>query len=262
MSSDSAIVVQSTCSTEGENNTCRICLSTADPNDKFISPCKCKGSIQMIHSSCFKDYLLSKTGKGASGLVCELCGFNYKIKLSLQRSFSFRKLFQKEFNSVIIATAIGFFNTLITAALEGVLLSVGNTDLKNPSHYSFDTITRWVAYVFVGALMVFWLFSTGSLLKELREHGLVVRKAELKVCSTNEVINVSLDDLWEGDGDDEEKSKKYFGDLLENDEDNYPHSIWRTRDCIVVDIAGEETRDETDPDEVDQPEGGVSVEVC
>ena len=69
---------------------CRICLGTEDDGqpsedgqpDKLICPCKCAGSMGMIHISCLKEWVNSKRliyhGKKVQSyfwkaLECELC---------------------------------------------------------------------------------------------------------------------------------------------------------------------------------------------
>ena len=96
------IVLQTTSSSEDEEkNICRICLSQEDVENELISPCNCKGSIQLMHSSCFKDYTLSKTTQESSVLACELCGFEFKTRIKIKSNFSFKKLFQEKTNSLL-----------------------------------------------------------------------------------------------------------------------------------------------------------------
>jgi hypothetical protein len=60
---------------------CRICLSTVDsPEDPFISPCKCDGSIKFTHLRCLSAWLFSSSVNENELLtirsnlsVCELC---------------------------------------------------------------------------------------------------------------------------------------------------------------------------------------------
>jgi hypothetical protein len=76
--------------TKGEEDVCRICLGTEDEGtpgsegepDKLICPCKCAGSMGLIHISCLKEWVNSKRliykGKKVcsffwKALECELC---------------------------------------------------------------------------------------------------------------------------------------------------------------------------------------------
>lgn len=85
-----------------EEIVCRICLGTEEegnpgPNgepDKLICPCKCAGSMGMIHTSCLKEWVNSKrlVYKGTKvqsffwkSLECELCQepFENRMKYSM-----------------------------------------------------------------------------------------------------------------------------------------------------------------------------------
>lgn len=78
------------CINQTEKDVCRICLGTEEEGtrgddgsaDKLICPCKCAGSMGMIHISCLKEWVNSKrlVYKGNKvqsffwkSLECELC---------------------------------------------------------------------------------------------------------------------------------------------------------------------------------------------
>ncbi len=46
-----------------QNKFCRICADdNCSYNDKWLSPCKCKGSVQWTHLSCLKQWLEHSKG--------------------------------------------------------------------------------------------------------------------------------------------------------------------------------------------------------
>ena len=53
---------------------CRVCRSGAEPNNKLYSPCKCTGSIGLVHQECLEAWL-----RHAQKTNCELCGTSYKF---------------------------------------------------------------------------------------------------------------------------------------------------------------------------------------
>ena len=63
--------------------TCKFCLCDESTEENYlISPCKCKGSCEMVHVDCLKMWINSKVKKEVSGVVttynftkveCELC---------------------------------------------------------------------------------------------------------------------------------------------------------------------------------------------
>ena len=70
-----------------EETCCRICLETEE-NDtlgRLIVPCRCTGSMKLIHDECLKTWIVSK-GEDVQKASCELCHtlfnmkFTYKLK--------------------------------------------------------------------------------------------------------------------------------------------------------------------------------------
>ncbi|VDP15691.1 unnamed protein product [Schistosoma margrebowiei] len=59
---------------------CRICLDEKK-EEGLLSPCRCKGTIGLVHKKCLQKWLLT-SGK----LQCELCGYMYLMKPSKQYS--------------------------------------------------------------------------------------------------------------------------------------------------------------------------------
>jgi E3 ubiquitin-protein ligase DOA10 len=67
----------------GEERSCRICLDEEDtPENPFITPCKCDGSMKFIHLTCLREWLDSKRVQQKlegvysyywEELSCELC---------------------------------------------------------------------------------------------------------------------------------------------------------------------------------------------
>ena len=53
---------------------CVICGLYESPNDKFVNPCKCKGSIT-YHESCLKQYIIKTKHE-----VCQTCHSGFRIK--------------------------------------------------------------------------------------------------------------------------------------------------------------------------------------
>lgn len=66
--------------TDGKGTTCRICLQPVDKSEvgkkRFVTPCKCTGSIGTIHVECFKSWL-----KYRKSNKCEICQSQYNLKL-------------------------------------------------------------------------------------------------------------------------------------------------------------------------------------
>ncbi|CAH8604835.1 unnamed protein product [Heterobilharzia americana] len=66
---------------------CRICLEEGDEVDGLLSPCRCKGSVGLVHRNCLEKWLLT-SGKAN----CELCGYAYILTPSYRCSSQFSSL--------------------------------------------------------------------------------------------------------------------------------------------------------------------------
>lgn len=65
-----------------EEKICRICrLRETKTREELISPCACKGTLAYIHQTCLEIWL-----KRSGTSYCELCRFNYTIKI-IERYF-------------------------------------------------------------------------------------------------------------------------------------------------------------------------------
>lgn len=62
---------------------CRICLEEGDGAGALFSPCRCKGTVGLIHRTCLQRWLF-ESGKPN----CELCGYAYIMTPSRRKSIS------------------------------------------------------------------------------------------------------------------------------------------------------------------------------
>jgi hypothetical protein len=76
---------------------CRICLGEEDEpvNNPLFSPCKCSGSMGLIHLQCLKEWLKSKKIQRIGEIVstffwknleCELCKQRFPVEIELQNN--------------------------------------------------------------------------------------------------------------------------------------------------------------------------------
>lgn len=63
-----------------EDRQCRICLSstTTAPNDRLISPCKCRGTSKFVHLSCLNEWRRLSTNR-QSFYRCDQCHYSYSF---------------------------------------------------------------------------------------------------------------------------------------------------------------------------------------
>ncbi|EGR32703.1 hypothetical protein IMG5_073530 [Ichthyophthirius multifiliis] len=74
-----------------ENNSCRVCLGDTDePDNPFITPCKCDGSVRLIHIKCLQQWLKRRLHPKCTSysvsfvqkqFECELCKNPFPIEL-------------------------------------------------------------------------------------------------------------------------------------------------------------------------------------
>lgn len=64
--------------TEPEERTCRICLLDDNQQD-LISPCRCKGSMKYVHSTCLEQWRQTSTNR-RSYFQCDQCLYKYNFQ--------------------------------------------------------------------------------------------------------------------------------------------------------------------------------------
>lgn len=63
---------------------CRICLESSSGDDslgRLLSPCKCKGTMKYVHSSCL-DQWRAASARSSSAVACDQCGAPYRFRKS------------------------------------------------------------------------------------------------------------------------------------------------------------------------------------
>ena len=55
---------------------CRICRDEAK-KEGLISPCACSGSVLLVHPSCLRRWVDTRSAHGIDNLRCELCDTDY-----------------------------------------------------------------------------------------------------------------------------------------------------------------------------------------
>ena len=62
-----------------QNYECRICFEKEEIDNKFISPCLCKGTSKFVHIKCLETWrTINKNGPGFD--KCMECRYKYKFK--------------------------------------------------------------------------------------------------------------------------------------------------------------------------------------
>ncbi|ORY80846.1 hypothetical protein BCR37DRAFT_380690 [Protomyces lactucae-debilis] len=63
---------------EEEERLCRICFSPQTPDERLISPCKCKGSAKWIHETCLNQWRIASQNR-RSFYQCDQCLYKYSF---------------------------------------------------------------------------------------------------------------------------------------------------------------------------------------
>ena len=113
---------------------CRYCLSTDNITD-LISPCKCKGSSEFVHSDCLKKWLKNKNERPVIpayftqfNYSCEVCNTEYDIEYK-REPLGERVWFEIMFYIFIISSFLTLYYILTGLFIEefiGFLFTVGN----------------------------------------------------------------------------------------------------------------------------------------
>lgn len=153
---------------------CRICLDShvATETNPILQPCNCKGSIAYVHSSCLKRALLIMEKDYDDGFCCEICGEEYKMKVSIKyRPYcgDFSKDRLDSFGNMVIFTtlAIGLIHLIVVGGLE--FLNEINTLPNDKAKifllgvsfaFFFITLFRLAYIIFYLIQESFWIIET------------------------------------------------------------------------------------------------------
>ncbi|CAH8862729.1 unnamed protein product [Trichobilharzia szidati] len=150
---------------------CRICLEEeGDEPDGLMSPCRCKGTVGLVHRRCLQKWLLT-SGKPS----CELCGYAYIMTPSKRRrssqfstTLAHLRRFNPEFRNLrnwldwqqtrkhLIADAISLI-LLLPACYVGVYFCiVGVIDYKAINPYGWQVLGLCGLAILIVLLMTIW----------------------------------------------------------------------------------------------------------
>lgn len=117
-------------SSSDSDKTCRICFCPSAPDDKLISPCKCRGTSKWIHLSCLTQWRLhSRNNK--SFYQCDQCHYRYSF-----RRTQFAEVLLSRY-TLLILTALSFaFSSFIGGFFVKFLLFLIPADYLFASPWS------------------------------------------------------------------------------------------------------------------------------
>lgn len=80
--------------TDDVEATCRICFDS-ERND-LISPCLCSGTSKFVHDKCLKTWISSQEVNNSKP-KCEICNYEYKMKMKIIKVYNPKKAIEEEF---------------------------------------------------------------------------------------------------------------------------------------------------------------------
>ena len=110
---------------------CRICHCGVE-DEKFISPCKCTGSLGFIHQTCLQSWL-NITGK-ANKKQCELCHYDFKLQSTLKPFHKWKMLKLTPYERKKVICSIAFHLLAVLCVIWSIwvlmerLISEANSD--------------------------------------------------------------------------------------------------------------------------------------
>ena len=114
---------------------CRICYES-DQHIPLIQPCKCEGSVKLIHEICLKKWL----DNNKKGLICELCKSKFYIKFILERVTS-KELKEKYCKKIInLGLCLFLFLGVIFVILYFLIIKAFDLDKKTETKKIFTII--------------------------------------------------------------------------------------------------------------------------
>ena len=132
---------------------CRICLQIT--NEPLVSPCKCKGSLSFIHTSCLKSWLLTHENPPST---CELCRSPYQISLSYK--------FKCRLSSKIWVPLL-LISLTILSILSSLIYFVLKSSINDP--FVFGILTFFSVIGAVLTMLSIYLVSSQCCYKEIKD---------------------------------------------------------------------------------------------
>jgi len=135
---------------------CRICLGDSTEG-RFISPCKCKGTIRYVHAHCLEQWRLSSVNP-RSYWECDQCKYKYSFQRTLMANLLRNQCF------IHLLTLVFF---LVCSLILGILIgSCSKIDFSFTSFFDyllFHTIygALWSSIVGFISLLCSLLFAAG-----------------------------------------------------------------------------------------------------
>ena len=112
---------------------CRICL---EANDDMISVCRCMGSVNYVHESCIKTWILAKE-KEIDNARCELCGTKLEMTYNITKRCSCGEICQEKLEQ----TAFSFAVLLVVSLLSFIVyLLISNFRYNSVMEMVYDLI--------------------------------------------------------------------------------------------------------------------------
>jgi len=131
---------------------CRICLENESVLDnvsaiekKFISPCKCQGTMKFVHEYCLKKWI-PNSFKNNPFPQCEICKSDYKIKIETKSVFSYVRM------CAFLEKLLIFFGslTIFTFIIEFIIYSI----VESIANFNFEEDRTFVSFLFIGGLAI------------------------------------------------------------------------------------------------------------
>lgn len=115
--------------------TCRFCFEKGP--EPFISPCRCTGTMQCIHESCLKRWILSKYPE-VGDAKCEICGYSYKMQVVMTTMCKPRVGYSKRFAYCCIIPIL-IVIILVMIIIEAIL-ETSKIDFDNNFDFSLTIL--------------------------------------------------------------------------------------------------------------------------
>lgn len=137
---------------ESTEKICRICLDKCE--EKFISPCLCKGTSKYIHEECLKQWLRQKSEK-IIGSQCEVCHHTYSIKI--HHSIHLKFLYSNTICAIIFSLSLALL----------LVISLVLFPFLYPRLFPYSTTIRAILMIVSLFLLIFSTIMTALSLKRV-----------------------------------------------------------------------------------------------
>lgn len=156
---------------------CKICFDT-ERND-LISPCLCNGTSKYVHEKCLKTWISSQETSNSKP-KCEICNYEYKMKLKEVRVYNPKKAIEEEFLYCCMIPVI-IVIIIILSIIIAILIS-STLDFKKNKSFSWIILSICLLPLLFSVIFLMICIKKILFVTQIQEWKILSLKSSPKPC--------------------------------------------------------------------------------